>query len=825
MKKLHFAILFFIVFCACTKDEKTTFQFDHLNDRVWIGEDFWSVPLENWQVKSGHIVCDGKVLNSRVNLLTYPLSAADGTFSIRIRTGLAANGVNPGSVGLSVGVKALEEDDVRAACYFGKGLNAGLHTGGFAFLGQNQIELPDDFDWKSSTISLTGKQSNNLTELKMTVQSADGTESVRIEESFDGEISGLIQLVNNFQTADAKANGPSFWFDDLELEGNKVIHHPGNSFGPILFSMYTLSRGVVKLTAQLPPLGEKDSHEVEMQLKEDTDWVAYSSETIDPDSRTATFKVEEWQSDKEVPYRLVYREGEKEHFYEGTIRKEPTCQPLKLAGLTCQFHYGFPYSPLVKNLNKQNPDMLYFSGDQIYESNGGYGIIRYPEDLSILNYLGKYYMFGWAFRDLMRDRPTIVTPDDHDVYQGNLWGASGEQKSPENFNTDDRQGFAQSVKMVNAVNRTQCAHLPDPYDPTTIGNGMSVWYTDLVYGNVSFAIISDRIFKSGPDLVSTRDGRKDHISEPLKNFSQVEKPELKMLGDRQLDFLNFWIKDWKHAKMKVLLTQTIFANTATHHGSYDGYLYGDMDSGGWPKSGRDKALKIIRKAAAFQVAGDQHLPSVIQYGIDDFQDAGWCFCTPAIAVGYQRWFRPDDLGIPVQNRPSHNLPNTGNYTDAFGNKTYVYAVGNPGRKKADENRYVMADLRSSGYGLIELDTETRNITLDAIRFLAYAENPKNEDHFSGWPLTISQFDNFGKVNQIKLPTIKVLGDADPVVEVINEQTGETESIVRIKGNEFHPVAYQKGKYTIKVTYPEKNTIKEVTGISGDDAESNIEIKF
>ena len=115
--------------------------------------------------------------------------------------------------------------------------------------------------------------------------------------------------------------------------------------------------------------------------------------------------------------------------------------------------------------------------------------------------------------------------------------------------------------------------------------------------------------------------------------------------------------------------------------------------------------------------------------------------------------------------------------------------------------------------------------MDAIRFMADADKPKSEDHFSGWPLTISQFDNFGKVDQIKLPTIKVLGDADPVVEVINEQTGETESIVRIKGNEFQPIAYVKGKYTIKVTYPEKNRIKEVTGISIGGTESEIEIAF
>src|SRR3546814_9903580 len=67
----------------------------------------------------------------------------------------------------------------------------------------------------------------------------------------------------------------------------------------------------------------------------------------------------------------------------------------------------FPYTTLFRS---------------IYEGNGGYPIKRTPEQRAILSYLGKWYMFGWAFGDVMRSRPTICTPDDHDVFQGNLWG-------------------------------------------------------------------------------------------------------------------------------------------------------------------------------------------------------------------------------------------------------------------------------------------------------------------------------------------------------------------------------------------------------------------
>ena len=84
------------------------------------------------------------------------------------------------------------------------------------------------------------------------------------------------------------------------------------------------------------------------------------------------------------------KDGTKQEYdFDGTIRRDPVDRPLRVAAMTGQNHVGYPYSPVVENLKKLNPDLLYFSGDQIYESNGGYGIIRRPADRSILNYLGK----------------------------------------------------------------------------------------------------------------------------------------------------------------------------------------------------------------------------------------------------------------------------------------------------------------------------------------------------------------------------------------------------------------------------------------------------
>ncbi len=812
MKLLKFIVpLFLTAIFSCSQKNDFNFDFNNTNNRVWVGKDFWSVPLEDWKVEDGKLYCIGEVPNSRVNLLTHVLSPDAGDFKVSANISLTEKGEVPGSAGFLVGLFDDEDPDVRAACYFGGGIKAGVCLNGYAFLKDEKTDLPEGFDFSDFNLEVNGNNSG----LNMIVSDNKGNET-KISCKTDG-IRGLVAIANNLDLGENEKPGKShFSFDDLKLSGSKVAEQPENGFGPVLWTMYTLSKGTVKLMALLPPIGEDDNQNVSLQLKNDGEWETVDTQSIEPDSRTAVFKMENRDATKDADFRVLYIEKDKkgtetENYYTGTIRRDPVDHPLKFGGLTCQFHFGFPYTPLAKNLAKLNPDMLYFSGDQIYEGNGGYGIRRGPADVAILNYLGKYYMFGWAFGDIMRDRPTICTPDDHDVFHGNLWGEGGIDK-PTRGRESDTRGFIEPVKMVNVVNRTQCGQLPDPYDPTPIARGMSVWYTDMIYGRISFAIVSDRIFKTGPEAVADWEGRADHMKEPRKNLSFLDKPGVKMLGDRQLKFLNEWITDWKGADMKVLLSQTIFANAATHHGSLQNYLYGDLDSGGWPKSGRDKAIRLMRKGAVFHISGDQHVPSLIQYGLENYRDAGWAFCTPAIAVMYMRWFLPDELGRPVIDRPEHGYPNTGKYTDAFGNKNYVYAIGNAGKIIVDRSsRYNHAQIRSSGFGFVTLDQNARTIKIDAFRFKADVENPNPvKDEFPGWPLTISQFDNFGKGAENVLPEFEV-NQPDQVIEVRNANNNELIRAFRMKGNSVQVKLFHPGTFDVKIGEGKK--VQEFTGLS------------
>src|SRR5690606_27936204 len=117
-----------------------------------------------------------------------------------------------------------------------------------------------------------------------------------------------------------------------------------------------------------------------LQLKEGNDWKTVGEEPIHPQARTATFRIENWDASKDVPYRLVYDESpnatdgtQPAGVWTGTIRRDPVDKPvLTVADISCNIHAAFPNHDYVANAAKLDPDLLAFTGDQFYESSGGY---------------------------------------------------------------------------------------------------------------------------------------------------------------------------------------------------------------------------------------------------------------------------------------------------------------------------------------------------------------------------------------------------------------------------------------------------------------------
>lgn len=729
----------------------TTVSWKNTHNRVWLRGDVWANPMEDWRVVNGAAECQTGGGNRNLHLITHQVTDAKGSIDMSVVTRRAQAGKRDGGVGFRVGIRS-DINEHRSNCFASGGINAGL-VDGQMILGRKKADVNVDLE-QDVRLALSGRPQGNRYQLTLTASDRDGAELGKLSQAFESAlVLGNVALVSNFDPKLNQSQGARYRFADWSVSGDAFTVSPENTFGPILWSMYSLSdsRGdegfVMKISALTGPLGEDDNQDVELLVSQAGHWRSLGTAQLDPDAWTATFRIANWDEKTETPYRLVYREkhvdgSESESVWSGKIKANPSGRPLRIGALTCQNHYGFPYEPVADNVTRLDPDLLYFSGDQLYESHGGYGLIRDPAEPAILNYLRKYYMFGWSFRHAMRDRPTICIPDDHDVFQGNIWGEGGAPMDLDAGGASSNGGYREPARMVNVVHKTNAAHHPDYDDPTPVKQGISVYYGEMVYGGVGFAILGDRQFKSGPQRVETGSGRADHVRDIEFDTSKLDKPGLDLLGERQERFLSEWVDDWRGHSMKILLSQTVFAGVATHHGKYDGYLKADLDSGGWPQTARDRAIRITREGMPLHINGDQHLTSLTQYGVEQQRDGCWSFCTPAIAAGYPRWWRPDEVGMPHENRPRHGLSDTGEYLDGFGNKVYVYAVGNPelGTKK---NRYEKAHQKGSGFGFVTVDTEAKTYKIESFRFLIDPSDGKESNQFPGWPVTLHQKENRG----------------------------------------------------------------------------------
>jgi hypothetical protein len=174
---------------------------------------------------------------------------------------------------------------------------------------------------------------------------------------------------------------------------------------------------------------------------------------------------------------------------------------------------------------------------------------------------------------------------------------------------------------VHRVQRQQTWHLPDPYDPAPVEQGIAVYYTSLNVGGVDFAILEDRKWKTGCGSLRGVERElgplPDHVTSKEVDPKEFDVPGTELLGERQLRFLRAWGQDGRGAVFKAVVSQTILCMAQNYPAKDEAFYVADFDSNGWPQSGRDAALRERRRAFAFHIRGDQHLGAIVQYGIDE----------------------------------------------------------------------------------------------------------------------------------------------------------------------------------------------------------------
>ncbi len=729
MKRTYFSILFttctaFFVLSA----QAGEFVMQWQGTRRWAGPQAWASPLYDWRVEESKLIATAGPDRLLQNTVWRVGNAKDEFYLIAEVQLRGLNMIqNKRAVwgGFALGIKGLMDDQRHVLVGPKAWLSAGVRGDGTVFLGNAEADKRVD-----PTEPLILWLSHNESGFGLTVfrkndpALADGfpepAASVLMQIEPE-QLAGNIALAAVGPEPGNREVKPEVLFTSWTGEGDALIENTSNTFGPILWSQYTRQANHIKLLAMLALMGADDPKSVALQIKQGDAWKTIDTQDYDPLTYSALLRGT--IPDGRVEYRVVYNYLDVDHTWHGTFIADPatTGEPLKIGVFSCDHGYAFPLLTMVNNVKQQQPNLLFFAGDQIYEGYGGFKLKREPVDLAMLDYLRKFYQFGWTWRDLLANTPSIILPDDHDVFQGNLWGAGGKWAK-----TAEAGGYTMPPQWVNGVERTQTAHLPDAYDPTPVLRDIGVYYTQMKWGGVPIAVIEDRKWKDGPNAVLASKDKKTQTPE------QVDPQGAQLLGERQEKFLTAWSKETADAPLRFVLSQSIFCKGHTHTGPTLNKNHYDWDSNGWPRSGRQRALAPFKDGRTVMLHGDQHLGLLVRQGIDDFNDGPYAFMVPGTSNGWPRAWWPNGTDGEV----------AGNFTDVFGNKFTVLAAGNPQpgtnqlKTYAEGNPEESAHVKGSGYGLVVVDPTTHAVTFNMYRYRFDANEPKATDQFPGFPVTV-----------------------------------------------------------------------------------------
>jgi alkaline phosphatase D len=862
------------------------FNFGAYPDRIWIGPDFWANRLQDWRIRGGRLECiaDDPVHRVRtLHLITREAVRGDGGYELSVTTGVLTRNNGEGWSGFLVGAGAGELDYRAAAlvhCLSGKGggilavwntesgrlefrdMGRDAPGGEHALLAASKEEVQPPEDGSGVRLELIVLPAGDgRYDLLFNAQGPEGN-AKPVEAILRGreerEVIGSVALAAGPEGKRGE-RGSTFWFKDLTVGGEKLKSYPDRSYGPLAASLYTTAGKVLKLTAQFFPLGPDRidpesrprrvaTHQATLEYRPVGDdggkWQVGPTARIRASDRCAHFRVEDWDQGRDWEYRIILR-GWDGPVGGGTIRRDPVDKPVvSLAAFTGMGVMGltaydrsvrssqdpwsgrwtpanvwFPHAELVGGVRAREVDILFFTGDQIYEHKPS------PNDRTdrfpMLDYLYKWYLWCWSFGELTKDIPSVCQVDDHDVYQGNIWGAGG-RLNLTGFN--GAGGYMMDPIWVNAVQNTQCWHLPDAFSPTPVGAGINVYYTGFNYGGIGFAVLEDRKFKRPP---------------PPRDSPGEFEPVL--LGDSQCEFLSRWGADWSGSRMKVVVSQSVYASAHVDRQG-NGVIGRDSDTGGFPKEGRDRALELFRRAGALVVCGDQHLATVTRLGIDRPGDAVYQFCVPPVGNIFWRWFYPS---VPGTNREPRAPGYTGDFVDGFGNHFRMIAVANPQNPAVfrggipikpgpgipakpvglpDGIRFCKGD----GYGIVLLDKANRKIRMECWPYdAAPAVDGSGLGQFAGWPLVLDFEDLDGRRPTHYLPDLVIESLSDPVVQVVSDKTGDILYTRRAQDGFFRPGVFAQGRYTLRVGEPGLPEFKAFEGLeAGTEAgESELRMEF
>jgi hypothetical protein len=99
------------------------------------------------------------------------------------------------------------------------------------------------------------------------------------------------------------------------------------------------------------------------------------------------------------------------------------------------------------------------------------------------------------------------------------------------------------------------------------------------------------------------------------------------------------------------------------------------------------------------------------------------------------------------------------------------------------------------------------------------------EQYPGWPIRVTQAEQYDREAAAWLPELVVTGMTDPVVKVVEESSGEAVYTLRIVGDRFRPRVFSAGgTYAVVIGEPGTDRLITIEGIQPtDDPGATIEV--
>ena len=346
-----------IVACGGSPDSDFTSDWSGL-ERPWPGADYWSNPLEDWRVSGGRLENVTAGGDRNVFLLTREISDRSGSFEVSVRLGSLEDPaeLTEGFAGFRIGIRGAF-DDYRDSAVRGLGLNAGVASDGRLFIGSLSDDVPK-LDVSNLELTLTATPGEGGYALLLAGTDGTGQSAeVSLEDAPADWLPGGIALVSHSgpitdtpppaqevretgwvgKGNSARGGTLRFWFSDWSLTGDKIDSHPERAYGPILFAMHTLDEGLMTMNVMMAPVDDSPKT-VTLEVEAADEWKEVAAAEIEPASRTAQFRVENWDATRDTPYRVKWESAA----LEGKVRKDPVDKDeIVVAAFTGNNDLGF----------------------------------------------------------------------------------------------------------------------------------------------------------------------------------------------------------------------------------------------------------------------------------------------------------------------------------------------------------------------------------------------------------------------------------------------------------------------------------------------------